>query len=89
MRMNANVQVRGGEMALWRVLPFLCQRVSAVAIVHTFWALDVCPHVSRQLFSTAVLMESPGPRAPFNVGLTTFHIFLPKQIMLYKYLSCV
>lgn len=42
-----------------------------------------------QLFSTAVLMESPRPRTSFNVGLTTFHIFLPKQVMLQQYLSCV
>lgn len=56
-----------------------CQRVSAVGIVHTLWALDVCPHVSRQLFSTVVLMESLGPRASFNVCLTTFHILLPNR----------
>lgn len=87
--MNANGQDRDGEMAAWRVHSFWCQRVSAAGTVHVFWALDVCPHVSRQLFSTAMLMESPGPRASFNIGLTTFHIFLPKQVMLQQYLSCV
>lgn len=35
MRMNANVQVRGGEMVIWKVRPFWCQRVSAAGIVHT------------------------------------------------------
>lgn len=48
----------------------------------------MCVHVSRQLFSTAVLMGSLGPRVSFNVCLTTFHNFLPKQIMLQQYVSC-
>lgn len=67
----------------------LCWRVSVVNTVPRLWILNLCPHVSRQLFSTSVLMESLGLSAPFNMSLTTFHISVPKQTTLHQYHSYV